>query len=206
MIKESDIEDKFINKLQELKYTYRDDICDRATLEQNFRRKFEELNRVHLTDREFARLLDGIVSNDVFTAAETLREPHHFEREDGTPLIYTLVNIKDWCKNEFEVINQLRINTDNSHHRYDVIMLINGLPVVPMGATMLLVILACIKKEDNDADGKLHTRIISILNHSKYSLFEPKEMVQDNKNIFRKILEDLKKNYRFNPELFEKPS
>jgi type I restriction enzyme R subunit len=40
------------------------------------------------------------------------------------------VNIKDWCKNEFEVINQLRINTDNSHHRYDVILLNNGVPVV----------------------------------------------------------------------------
>jgi type I restriction enzyme R subunit len=40
------------------------------------------------------------------------------------------VNIKDWCKNHFETIRQLRINTDNSHHRYDVILLINGVPVV----------------------------------------------------------------------------
>lgn len=40
------------------------------------------------------------------------------------------MNIRDWCKNDFEVINQLFINTDNSHHRYDVILLINGLPVV----------------------------------------------------------------------------
>ena len=42
-------------------------------------------------------------------------------REDGTPLNYTLVNLKDWCKNTFKIINQLRINTDYSHHRYDVI-------------------------------------------------------------------------------------
>ena len=41
-----------------------------------------------------------------------------------------LVNIKDWCKNSFEVVNQLRINTDYSLHRYDVILLINGVPVV----------------------------------------------------------------------------
>jgi type I restriction enzyme, R subunit len=40
------------------------------------------------------------------------------------------VNIKDWCKNTFEVINQLRMNTDNSHHRYDVLLLMNGVPVV----------------------------------------------------------------------------
>ena len=51
-------------------------------------------------------------------------------REDGTPLQYMLVNIKDWCKNDYEVINQLRINTNNSYHRYDVILLINGIPVV----------------------------------------------------------------------------
>jgi 2-iminobutanoate/2-iminopropanoate deaminase len=37
-------------------------------------------------------------------------------------LNYTLVNIKGWCNNTFEVINQLRINTDNSHRRYDVLM------------------------------------------------------------------------------------
>lgn len=119
-----------ISRLSDLKYTYRPDIRDRDALEQNFREKFETLNRVHLTNSEFARLRDEIVDADVFTAAKTLRERNTFQREDGTPLQYTLVNIKDWCKNEFEVINQLRINTDNSHHRYDVILLINGVPVV----------------------------------------------------------------------------
>ena len=129
-LKENQIEQALIAKLKDLKYTYREDIRDRAALEQNFREKFETLNRVNLTDSEFARLRDEIVNADVFTAAKTLRERNTFQREDGTPLQYTLVNIKDWCKNEFEVINQLRINTDNSHHRYDVILLINGVPVV----------------------------------------------------------------------------
>ena len=127
---ERDIEDTLIAKLKELKYEYRPDIRDRATLEANFRRKFEALNRVKLTDGEFQRLHDEIVTPDVFTAARTLRERNSFTRDDGTPLNYTLVNIKDWCKNSFEVINQLRINTDNSHRRYDVILLINGVPVV----------------------------------------------------------------------------
>lgn len=127
---ERDIEDALIAKLKELKYEYRPDIRDRATLEANFRKKFEELNRVKLTDGEFQRLHDEIVTPDVFTAARTLRERNSFTRDDGTPLNYTLVNIKDWCKNSFEVVNQLRINTDNSHHRYDVILLINGVPVV----------------------------------------------------------------------------
>ena len=128
--KESQIEQVLIEKLKDLKYTYRPDIHDRDALEQNFKEHFQALNKVSLTGSEFARLRDEIVSADVFTAAKTLRERNTFQREDGTPLQYTLVNIKDWCKNEFEVINQLRINTDNSHHRYDVILLINGVPVV----------------------------------------------------------------------------
>ncbi|MGQ3081338.1 MULTISPECIES: type I restriction endonuclease subunit R [Alphaproteobacteria] len=124
------IERDLISKLQELKYEYRDDIRDRFALERNFRTKFEELNRVSLSEAEFQRLLERIVTPDVFSAAKTLRDRDTIERDDGTPLNYTLVNIRDWCKNSFEVINQLRINTDNSHHRYDVILLINGVPVV----------------------------------------------------------------------------
>ena len=126
---ENQIEQDLISKLEDLKYTYRPDIRDRAALEHNFRQHFEALNRVHLTDSEFARLLESIVTPDVFAAAKHLRERNSFERDDGTPLYYTLVNIKDWCKNNFEVVNQLRISTDYSHHRYDVILLINGVPV-----------------------------------------------------------------------------
>ena len=129
-LKEQDIEYGLLGVLQGLKYDYRKDITDRASLEKNFREKFEALNRVSLSDAEFARLLDEIVSPDVFAASKTLRTYNSFTRDDGTPLNYSLVNIKDWCKNQFEVINQLRMNTDNSHHRYDVILLMNGIPVV----------------------------------------------------------------------------
>lgn len=130
MTAETNIEQDLISKLIDLKYTYRPDIRDRTALEKNFREKFEALNRVHLTDAEFERLLEQIITPDVFAAAHILRERNAFERDDGTPLNFTLVNIRDWCKNSFEVVNQLRINTDNSHHRYDVILLINGVPVV----------------------------------------------------------------------------
>ncbi len=129
-VKEEHIEYGFIGKLQNLKYDYRGDIRDRAALEKNFREKFEALNRAKLTEAEFARLLDEIVTPDVYAAARTLRGINAFNRDDGTPLNYTLVNIKDWCKNHFEVIHQLRINTDYSHHRYDALILINGVPCV----------------------------------------------------------------------------
>jgi AAA domain len=61
---------------------------------------------------------------------------------------------------------------------------------------------ACIKQDADDEDGVLHTRLINILSHGNYSLYEPKEMLEENKNYFRKILEDFIKRYPFNPALF----
>ncbi|QYM80651.1 hypothetical protein K0B96_08630 [Horticoccus luteus] len=110
IIREQSIEDAFIAKLRDLKYTDRPDIRDRASLETNFRQKFEALNRVKLTDAEFARLLDDLVSPDVFKNSVRLREKNDFTRDDGTPLSYTLVKIRDWCKNDFEIVHQLRMN------------------------------------------------------------------------------------------------
>ena len=54
---EQQIEHLLIEKLIDLKYAYRQDIRDRAALERNFRKHFEALNRVNLTDNEFGRLL-----------------------------------------------------------------------------------------------------------------------------------------------------
>lgn len=98
---EGQIERDLISKLKELKYEYRPDIQDRFGLERNFREKFEALNRVTLSDTEFRRLLESIVTPDVFLAAKSLRDYGSIERDDGTPLNYTLVNIRYWCKNSF---------------------------------------------------------------------------------------------------------
>ncbi|MEA3203085.1 MAG: type restriction enzyme subunit, partial [Thermoplasmata archaeon] len=127
---ERHLEEQLVQKLRDLKFDHRTDVRDRAALERNFREKFQALNGVELTEGEFRRLLDEIITPDVFSAAKTLRSINSFTRDDGTPLNYTLVNIKDWCKNSFEVVSQLRINTDYSHHRYDVLLLINGVPTV----------------------------------------------------------------------------
>jgi len=61
-----------------------------------------------------------------------------------------------------------------------------------------------IKQDPNDEYGVLHQRYIQLLSHGNYSLFEPVEMLEENKAIFRKILNDFMNNYRFNPELFPK--
>lgn len=128
-VSERRLEGELIEKLASLKYEHRRDIRGLEALEANFRQKFETLNHVRLTDAEFRRFLTEIVTPDVFSAAQTLRSRTSFTRDDGTPLNYTLVNIDDWCKNSFEVVSQLRMNTEYSHHRYDVLLLINGVPV-----------------------------------------------------------------------------
>jgi wobble nucleotide-excising tRNase len=65
---------------------------------------------------------------------------------------------------------------------------------------------ACIKQDDNDTDGILHARLINILSHGNYSLYEPREMLEENKTYFRKILNDFLNRYPFNPELFPEVS
>ena len=60
----------------------------------------------------------------------------------------------------------------------------------------------CIKRDAEDEDGILHTRLINILSHGNYSLFEPQEMLEENKRYFRKILHEFINEYPFNPDLF----
>jgi len=91
MTKEHQIEEALIKQLTELKYVYRSDIVDRKSLEQNFRTKFEALNRVRLSDNEFLRLREEIINPDVFVASKLLRERQYFQREDGTLAISEVV-------------------------------------------------------------------------------------------------------------------
>ncbi|MDE0435545.1 MAG: AAA family ATPase [Bryobacterales bacterium] len=62
---------------------------------------------------------------------------------------------------------------------------------------------ACIKRDADDEDGILHTRLINILSHGNYSLFEPQEMLEENKRYFREILHDFIDRHAFNPDLFQ---
>ena len=60
-----------------------------------------------------------------------------------------------------------------------------------------------IKRNPDDKDGTLHFRYVNLLSHGGYSLFEPVVMMEENKQIFRKILNDFMDKYCFNPKLFQ---
>lgn len=61
---------------------------------------------------------------------------------------------------------------------------------------------ACIRRDEDDPDGILHARLLNILSHGNYSLYEPQEMLEENKRYFRKILYDFLNRHPFNPALF----
>ena len=63
---------------------------------------------------------------------------------------------------------------------------------------------ACIKQDESDLDGTIHLRMTNLLSHGGYSIFEPLEMVADNKQIFKNILDGFLELYKFNDELFIK--
>lgn len=164
---EAEIEESLIQKLQDLGYVYRQDIKDREMLEKNFKRHFERLNRVSLSDAEFESLLDDIIKSNVFEASQSLRDINTLKRDDDTPLQYTLLDGKNLNKNSFEVVNQLTINTRNSHHRYDVILLINGLPIVQIELKTLNVIpkkaMEQIVRYKNDRDNGYETTLLCFI-------------------------------------------
>lgn len=60
----------------------------------------------------------------------------------------------------------------------------------------------CIKRGEDDLDGVLHNRLLNLLSHGKYSLYEPQEMLDENKRHFRKMLADFTERFVFNPKLF----
>jgi hypothetical protein len=60
----------------------------------------------------------------------------------------------------------------------------------------------CIRQHEDDIDGVLHARIVNLLSHGNYSLYEPREMMDENKEHFRRILHEFINRYPFNPKLF----
>ena len=63
---------------------------------------------------------------------------------------------------------------------------------------------SCIQFRD-EKDSNVYTRIVNLLSHGNYSLFDPKEMIEENKQHFRTILNNFISNYHFNHEIFEEP-
>jgi len=60
----------------------------------------------------------------------------------------------------------------------------------------------CIVRDATDEDGVLHKRLLNLLSHGKYSLYEPTKMLDENKRHFKKMLDDFTQRFAFNPKRF----
>ena len=94
----------------------------------NFKQQLEKLNKCYLKDEEFRQVLLYLDQGTIFDKAKKLRDHFYIERE-GNPFYIKFFNEKDWCKNIFQVSNQI-IMEGKHKNRYDVTLLINGLPLV----------------------------------------------------------------------------
>lgn len=130
---ESKLEDRMIDQLKKQGYQYIE-INDVNELEKNFREQVNlhnrgELNSKDLSDKEFERLMVKISGKGVFQSAKELRQKQDIQRDDGSIVYLELFNTKDWCKNNFQVTHQTTVEGKYTN-RYDVTILINGLPLV----------------------------------------------------------------------------
>ena len=113
------------------------EIKEEDNLKENFKAQLEKHNvkelaahgRKHFTDREFDRILTHLEGGTRFEKAKKLRDLFPLETEDGERIWVSFLNTKSWCQNEFQVANQITLEGRNKC-RYDVTILINGLPLV----------------------------------------------------------------------------
>ena len=127
------LEENVVKQLQELGYE-RVSLRNETQLKENFRRILNERNADKLegtpiSDSEFKRIMIDISDKSVFESAQILRDKYVLERDNETKVYLSLMNIKKWCQNTFQVTNQVSVN-DTHKSRYDVTVLINGLPLV----------------------------------------------------------------------------
>lgn len=130
---EAKLEEKLIDQL--VKQGYKKVQIDTAEdLERNFREQINEHNKFRLeekplSDKEFERLMVKISGKGVFQSAKELRQLQDIQRDDGTIAYIELFNTREWCQNIFQVTHQTTVEGKYTN-RYDVTLLINGLPLV----------------------------------------------------------------------------
>ncbi len=104
-------------------------IPDVDSLNQNLRSQLEKFNQAKFSDLEFSRILNHLVKGDRFQKAKTLRDRFALKRDDESTLWVRFFNMDKWCKNEYQVTHQVT-QAGRYENRYDVTLLINGLPLV----------------------------------------------------------------------------
>jgi type I restriction enzyme R subunit len=125
---EAALENKLIDQLKSLDYTYIT-IGGEETLLSNLKARLEQFNTTTFSDKEFKAIVNHLSRGNVFTRAKTLRDRFQFYRDNGESVYISFFDYEEWNNNIFQVTNQVTTNGVYTN-RYDVTILINGLPLV----------------------------------------------------------------------------
>lgn len=125
---EQQLEISLIQQLQRLGFE-RITIKDDKELIENLKRQLEKFNKTEFSEGEFIKILNHLNKGDIFQKGKTLRDRFVLTRDNGTDSYVRFFNTDQWCKNEYQVTNQIT-QQGKYENRYDVTLLINGLPLV----------------------------------------------------------------------------
>ncbi len=125
---ELQLENELMVQLQKLGFTPVV-LPDTNALISNLKSQLERFNEANFSEAEFERILNHLNRGDRFLKAKTLRDRFVLKRDDETEIWIRFFNMDQWCKNEYQVTHQLT-QTGSYQNRYDVTLLINGLPLV----------------------------------------------------------------------------
>ncbi|NCU31037.1 type I restriction endonuclease subunit R, partial [Candidatus Saccharibacteria bacterium] len=125
---EQTLEQNLITQLTDMGYE-RVAVDNEQGMLANLRAQLEKHNEITFSDSEFERVLNHLNKGGVFERAKTLRDKFALLRGDGTHKNIEFINMREWCQNIFQVTSQ--VSQEGSYKtRYDVTILINGLPLV----------------------------------------------------------------------------
>lgn len=125
---EYSLEENLINQLQELGYS-KVVIKDESDLIANLKIQLGKHNKTTLSDAEFKQVLNQLAKGNIYEKAQILRDKVEYNKDNGDTGYIELINQIHWCKNQYQVTNQITIK-GKYENRYDVTILINGLPLV----------------------------------------------------------------------------
>ena len=102
---------------------------DASAMFTNLRTQLEKFNKITISDTEFERIMNHLLKGDRFQKAKTLRDRFVLTRDDESIFYVRFFNMDQWCKNEYQVAQQIT-QVGRYENRYDVTLLVNGLPLV----------------------------------------------------------------------------
>jgi type I restriction enzyme R subunit len=125
---EQTLEDNLVKQLTELGYTTID-IKNENHLLANLKTQLEHHNNTTFTEKEFARVLNHLDKGNVFQRAAILRDKMQLKKDNGQNIYIEFLQQEHWCQNHFQVTRQVTMEGAYKN-RYDVTLLVNGLPLV----------------------------------------------------------------------------